>query len=199
MKIFLDSSDIAEINNFKTAGLLKGVTTNPKLVSNFAQVLELNKLTDLKISYQPKIQNLNEEIETIIKHKDNIILKIAPRFCDFCLVSELRKLGLEINLTLAFNLNQAVLAANLGAKYVSIFVGRLEDDGYDPFAVIEQIRTIYDRNGISTEIIAASIRNVEHVRKSVLSGAHIITAKPSIIYELFEHELTTKGIIDFAK
>ncbi len=202
--IFIDSADSQEIYSLIDSGLISGITTNPKLLTNdnMSHALELYKNTGYKISYQPKTTNpimFASQISKVFEHKDKLILKIPPCIDCFGYASQFIKKGLDVNVTLVFSVNQAILAGNIGAKYVSVFVGRLEDRGDNPFEIIQDIRKIYDMNNIKTKIIAASIRNVEHAQKSAVAGAHISTISPKIIRELFNHELTEKGIADFAK
>ena len=104
-----------------------------------------------------------------------------------------------VNVTLCFSANQALLAAKAGATFISPFVGRLDDIGDDGMALIEDIRTIYDKYSFSTQIIVASIRTVEHVKRSALIGADVATVPPKIIHELYNHPLTDKGLEAFLK
>ena len=198
MEIFADSANLDDIIKLSKAGIINGVTTNPKLCRNLEQVLKIADATGFKVSYQP--QDLDKtSLDTILNYRDKLMLKIPPIMSCFTQVSEFIPQGLDVNVTLVFDVQQAILAAKLGATYVSIFVGRLEDNGHDPFDIIAQVRDIYDANDIKTKIIAASIRNVQHISDSFLHGAHVVTAKPEIIFDSFDNELTQKGIQDFLK
>ncbi len=201
MLIFIDSADLSEILELSSLGIISGVTTNPNLLKGNAldSALQINKNTGYKISYQPKSSDWFSEANQVLNYKNQLILKSPPEIKYFSMLKELISKGLEVNMTLVFNTNQAILAAQLGVKYISIFVGRLEDSGVDPFEVISDVRELYDFNNINTKIIAASIRNESHMEKSAISGAHIATVKPSIIKKMFTHELTSKGMVDFDK
>ncbi len=204
MLIFADSADLFELSNLSDMGLISGVTTNPNLLkeSAFETSLKINEFTGHQVSYQPKDclnSDFINEVKRVYEHQDRLILKVPPKIECFEILSPFIDKGLDVNVTLVFTLNQAILAGQLGAKYVSVFVGRLEDYGVDPFELITNIRELYEINNIDTEIIAASIRNCIHAEKAAIAGAHISTISPKIIKEMFDHELTEKGIIDFSK
>ncbi len=111
--------------------------------------------------------------------------------------TELRHKGIQVNVTLCFSAVQALLAAKAGATFISPFVGRLDDHGADGMALIGEIREIYDTYGFDTEILAASIRNPEHVRRAALAGADCSTIPPDVFRALFKHPLTDKGLEQF--
>lgn len=199
MMIFADSANLDEL--LQVSSVINGVTTNPNLLKDDLQTaIQISSIMKCKVSYQ--LSNYNEflkQIDSVFQHKDKIILKVPMCTKYFQHAKPFITSGLDVNATLVFNINQAILAANLGAKYVSIFVGRLEDNDQLPFEVIEEVRMIYDSNNIQTQIIAASIRNVEHVEKAAIAGAHISTVPIKIIKQLFEHQLTECGMTNFAK
>ncbi|QEK38032.1 fructose-6-phosphate aldolase [Candidatus Cytomitobacter indipagum] len=201
MMIFADSANLDDILPLSKAGLINGITTNPKLLQHdMNKAIKISEMTGHKVSYQLKnYDEFIDQIGTVFQNKDKIILKIPSHLDYFKQVGDFIRNGLDVNVTLAFNVNQAILAANLGAKYVSLFVGRLEDNNEDPFKTIQTIRSIYDKNNIQTQIIAASIRNRDHVEKSAAAGAHIATISTKIIESLFNHQLTHNGIVDFGK
>ena len=107
--------------------------------------------------------------------------------------------NIPVNVTLIFSVTQAILCAKAGAKFVSPFIGRCEDNGLSGIGLIESIRTIFDRNNIKTQILAASIRTTEHVTNAFIAGTDIVTLPPSIFEEMYKHDLTDQGIDQFDK
>jgi len=133
------------------------------------------------------------------KIADNVCIKLPLTMDGLKACKTLSGEGTQINVTLCFSSNQALLAAKCGATFISPFIGRLDDLGLDGLELIEEIRTIYDNYGFETEILAASIRNINHVKECALIGADVMTAPPDVIRKLSGHVLTDKGLAAFLK
>jgi transaldolase len=202
MKIFLDSADVAVIEKLSGSGLVDGITTNPTIIlkSGLEQKEAIEKICKLvggPVSVEGIAESSQEMIEDAKKFATwapNIVVKIPMTFEGLKAVKELSKINIKTNVTLVFSSNQALLAAKAGATFVSPFVGRLDDISEDGMKLIEDIVQIYRNYAIKTEIIVASVRNTEHVKKASKIGAHICTVPPKIFEEMYKHSLTDKGI-----
>ena len=208
MKFFVDTADIADIKEMADTGLLDGVTTNPSLIAksgrDFMEVTkEICGLTDGPVSAEVVAldhETMMKEAETLRRIADNVCIKVPLTIDGLKTCKKLTSDGTMVNVTLCFSANQALLAAKAGATFVSPFVGRHDDNGFDGMALIRDIRTIYDNYpGFTTEILVASIRNPVHVLESARIGADVATMPPAVIKGLFKHVLTDKGIEGFTK
>ncbi len=206
MKFFIDTADVKEIAAANELGLVDGVTTNPSLVAksgrDFHEVLkEIIALVDGPISAEvvaTDAAGMISEAEELAKlDKDKIVIKLPITEEGLKATKTLSKKGYKTNLTLIFSPLQALLAAKAGATYVSPFVGRLDDIGHQGMEGVEQIRTIFDNYGYSTEIIVASIRSPQHVLEAGLMGADICTIPFSVMQQLAKHPLTDVGLEKF--
>lgn len=205
MKIFLDTADVNEIKKYADMGLCDGVTTNPSLMAKVGKgfkeiVKEICEVVDGPISAESiseKADDIVEEAKKISKIHKNVVVKVPVTEEGLKAVRQLSKEGVKTNVTLVFSPQQAVLAAKAGATYVSPFVGRLDDIGETGMDIVKDIVEIFKNYKFETEIIVASIRNLEHVRLSALYGAHIATIPFKVLEEMFKHELTDKGIKKF--
>ena len=205
MKIFIDTADVGEIKRLNDIGVVDGVTTNPSLIAkegrNFQEVVkEITAIVDGPISAEAislDAEGMIKEGRELSKIHKNIIVKIPMTAEGIKAVKVLEKEKIRCNVTLMFSSSQAILAAKAGASFVSPFVGRLDDIGERGMDVIQEIVEIYKNYNFKTEIIVASVRNLDHVKESGLLGAHIATIPPKIIDEMFKHELTDKGIKKF--
>ncbi|MBT4540116.1 fructose-6-phosphate aldolase [Candidatus Woesearchaeota archaeon] len=205
MKIFIDTADVEEIKRLNDIGIIDGVTTNPSLIAkegrNFEQVVkEITEIVDGPISAEAvslDAEGMIKEGKELSKIHKNIIIKVPMTSEGIKAVKVLEAEGIKCNVTLTFSANQAILAAKAGASFVSPFVGRLDDIGEKGMDVIKEIVEIYKNYNFKTEIIVASVRNLEHVKESGMLGAHIATIPPKLINEMFKHELTDKGIKKF--
>ena len=205
MKFFVDTADIADIKEMADTGLLDGVTTNPSLIAksgrDFMEVTkEICDLVDGPVSAEVVALNhdtMMKEAETLRKIADNVCIKVPLTIDGLKTCKKLTSDGTKVNVTLCFSANQALLAAKAGATFVSPFVGRHDDNGFDGMELIADIRRIYDNYDFGTEILVASIRNPVHVLKSALIGADVATMPPAVIKGLFKHILTDKGIEGF--
>jgi len=207
MKFFVDSADLSEIEALADIGLVDGVTTNPSIIAksgrDFKEVIaEICKLTDGHVSAEvvaTDAEKMIEEGRTLRKIADNVCVKLPLTMDGLKACNTLSREEVPTNVTLCFSPNQALLAAKVGATYISPFIGRLDDITLDGLELIEDIRTIYDNYGYETEILAASIRNVNHVKECALVGADVMTSPPKVIRQLSQHILTDKGLEAFLK
>ena len=211
MKFFVDTADVADIADLAATGLLDGVTTNPSLIAksgrNFLEVVkEICALTPGPVSAEvvaPDYEGMLREAEVVRKLADNVCVKLPLTMDGLKACKALTGEGTMVNVTLCFSANQALLAAKAGATFVSPFVGRHDDTGYDGMDLIEDIRLIYDNYVFDTEILVASIRHPIHILQSAKIGADVITAPPAVLRGLVKHPLTDKGlelfIADWAK
>lgn len=207
MKIFIDTANVEEIRKANEMGVICGVTTNPSLIAKEGRVFkevvaEIASIVDGPISAEVislEADKMVEEALELSKIHKNIVIKIPMTEEGLKAVSILSKKGIKTNVTLIFSPSQALLAARAGASYVSPFVGRLNDISSDGNKLVESIAAIFDIHGITTEIIAASIRSPEDVADAALSGAHIATIPYKVICQMIKHPLTDAGIERFLK
>lgn len=205
MKFFIDTADINLICSAVELGFISGVTTNPSLIAkegvNFHErIKEISEIVDGPISAEVLSDDeegmMKEALELSAIHK-NIVIKIPMTENGMKVVSALKKKGIKTNVTLVFSANQALLAARAGASYVSPFVGRIEDIGWDGVELISKISEIFNFHDIDTEIIAASIRKPLHLEQCALAGADIATVPYKVLIDALYHPLTEKGIKKF--
>ena len=207
MKFFVDSADLEQILELNDVGLVDGVTTNPSIIAksgrDFKDVIaEICKHIEGPVSAEVVSTQANQMIEEgreLRKIADNVCVKLPLTLDGLKACSVFSKEEIPTNVTLCFSPNQALLAAKCGASFISPFIGRLDDISLDGIDLISDIRTIYDNYGYETEILAASIRNTNHVRDCALVGADVITAPPNVIKSLANHVLTEKGLAAFLK
>lgn len=205
MKIFIDTANTQQIKEIASLGVVYGVTTNPSLVAkekrDFKEVIkEITTLIDGPISAEAislDWEGMVEEGLELSKIHKNIVVKLPITLDGLKACKKLSDLGIKVNMTLIFTTNQALLAARAGAAYVSPFVGRLDDTGIDGIELIKEIREIFDKQKISTEIIGASIRNPFHVKEAAKAGADIGTLPYDVILSMVKHPLTDIGIKKF--
>jgi len=207
MKFFADTAEIAEIRDLAETGLLDGVTTNPSLIHksgrDFVEVVrEIAGVCPGPVSAEVVALDhagMMREAEILRKIADNIAIKVplTPDGLKTC--KALTGEGTMVNVTLCFSAAQALLAAKAGASFISPFVGRHDDVGFDGMQLIADIRMIYDNYDFPTEILVASVRHPMHVVEAAKLGADVMTAPPKIIHQLFKHPLTDAGIAGFLK
>lgn len=205
MKFFVDTADTAEIRDLAATGLLDGVTTNPSLIHKsgrkFLEVVEeICGLVDGPVSAEVVAldhETMMKEAAVLRKIAENVCIKVPLTIDGLKTCKALTSEGVLVNVTLCFSANQALLAAKAGASFISPFVGRHDDNGFDGMKLIEDIRLIYDNYQFDTEILVASVRHPIHVLESAKIGADVMTAPPSVIKALFNHVLTEKGIAGF--
>jgi transaldolase len=205
MKFFVDTADTAEIRDLAETGLLDGVTTNPSLINkagrNFLEVVkEIAGIVPGPVSAEVVAldhQGMLREAEILRKIADNVAVKVPLTVDGLKTCKALTGEGTMVNVTLCFTANQALLAAKAGATFISPFVGRHDDTGFDGMQIISEIRTIYDNYDFETQILVASVRHPIHVLQSAMIGADVMTAPPAVIRQLFKHPLTDRGLEAF--
>jgi transaldolase len=205
MKFFVDTADVPEIREVASTGLLDGVTTNPSLVAksgrDFREVIkEICSIVEGPVSAEVtalEADSMISEGQSLAKIAANVAVKVPLTWDGLKACRVLAQSGLKVNVTLCFNANQALLAAKAGAAFISPFIGRLDDTGQDGMELISEIRQIYDNYDFDTEILAASIRSVNHVKYAALAGADIATVPVAVMKALVKHPLTDKGIESF--
>jgi len=205
MKFFIDTANTNEIREINSWGVLAGVTTNPSLVAkegrDFIETLkEIIDIVDGPISAEvisTEAEGMIEEGEKLASLSKNIVIKVPMTSEGMKAVKHFSKKKIKTNVTLVFTANQAMLAARAGATYVSPFLGRLDDIGFDGLLLISDIVDIFNAHGIDTEIIAASIRHPIHVIEAAKMGAHIGTIPYKVFEQIIKHPLTDAGIERF--
>jgi transaldolase len=206
MKFFIDTADVAEIKELAATGLLDGVTTNPSLVAkakrDFKEIIaEICAAIPGPVSAEVAATDLDgmlKEGRTLAKIANNVTVKVPLTWEGLKACRTLAGEGTMVNVTLCFSANQALLAAKAGATFISPFVGRLDDTGADGMDLVREIRTIYDNfPNLKTQILAASIRNVLHVKQAAMIGADVVTVPPAVLRALVSHPLTDKGLEQF--
>lgn len=207
MKLFIDTANVEEIRKANDLGVICGVTTNPSLIAREGRVFkdvvtEITTIVDGPISAEvvslEHEKMVEEALELAAIHK-NAVIKIPMIEEGLKAVKILSAKGIKTNVTLIFSASQALLAAKAGATYVSPFVGRLNDISSRGNELVETIHNMFEKHGITTEIIAASIRSPEDVVDAALAGADIATIPYKIIVQMTKHPLTDAGIERFLK
>jgi transaldolase len=203
MKFFVDTADVAEIRELAGLGLLDGVTTNPSLVAKAGRdfkslIAEICDIVPGPVSAEvaaTDAEGMLREGRMLARIAKNVAIKVPLTWDGLKACRTLTGEGTMVNVTLCFSANQALLAAKAGATFVSPFIGRLDDIGLAGMDLIREIRTIYDNYPeLGTEILAASIRTVNHVKEAALFGADVATIPPAILRSLVKHPLTDKGL-----
>ncbi len=205
VKFFADTAEITDIKELAATGLLDGVTTNPSLIMksgrDFMEVTrEICGIVAGPVSAEVVAldhEGMMREAEVLRKIADNVCIKVPLTIDGLKTCKALTSDGTMVNVTLCFSANQALLAAKAGASFVSPFVGRHDDNGFDGMQLIADIRLIYDNYAYPTEILVASVRHGIHVLEAAKIGADVMTAPPSVIKGLVKHVLTDKGIEGF--
>lgn len=207
MKFFLDTANVEEIRRIEKLGLVDGVTTNPTLVSKegrpFKEVIqEIASFVNGPVNAEVvglKAEEMITESRKLAAWGDNIIVKIPMSEEGLEAVHTLTKEGIKTNVTLVFSVAQGLMAAKAGASFISPFIGRLDDIGKDGVELVAELKQVMDEYGYNTEIIAASVRHLQHLESIALTGADIATIPGSIFPKLWDHPLTDKGIDGFLK
>ncbi len=206
MKFFIDTAEIDDIRDLAETGLVDGVTTNPSLIAksgrDFKEVVaEICATISGPVSAEVTATEADAMIvegKELAKIANNVAVKVPLTMDGLKACRALSDAGTMVNVTLCFSANQALLAAKAGATFISPFIGRLDDMGLDGMELIEEIRVIYDNyDALETEILAASIRSVNHVKDSALAGADVATVPPNVLRSLVKHPLTDKGLEAF--
>ena len=205
MQLFIDTADIEAIKKANAMGFISGVTTNPSLIAKegkdfHATIKEIASIVDGPISAEvlaDDAEGMVEQGKVLAALDPHVVVKIPMTGEGMKAVAALHKLGIRTNVTLVFSANQALLAARAGASFVSPFVGRVEDIGWDGIALIETISDMFRIHGIETKIIAASIRKPQHIMQCALAGADIATCPFKVLEAALHHPLTDAGIAKF--
>ena len=202
MKFFVDSADIKQIEDLMPTGLIDGVTTNPSLIAKNGDdmaktIKDICALVSGPVSAEVTATDSDkmlEEGQYLASLAKNVTIKVPLTINGLKTCKALRAQGTQVNVTLCFSATQALLAAKAGASFISPFVGRLDDIGEKGMDLIEDIVIIYENYGFETEVLVASVRSKQHVIDAAIIGAHVATLPPKVIYELYEHPLTDKGL-----
>ena len=207
MRFFLDTANLEELKKGVHMGIVDGVTTNPSLiakegVSNEEQIAKICEIVDGEVSAEViaiDTEGMLTEGRKLAKIHKNVVVKVPLTRDGIRACSIFSKEGIRVNVTLCFSAAQALLAAKAGAYFISPFVGRVDDTGWDGMELIHDIVQIYDNYGFSTQILAASLRHTNHVIEAAKAGAHVGTLPFKVMNALFDHPLTDKGLAQFLK
>ncbi len=208
MKFFVDTADVGEIRELAATGLLDGVTTNPSLIAKSGRkfldvIAEICALVPGSVSAEvaaTDYETMRREAAVLTSIAKNVTVKVPLTPAGLKVCKELRAHGTEVNVTLCFSANQAILAAKAGATYVSPFVGRLDDVGNDGMELIADIMDIYGQYPkFQTEVLVASVRHPAHILQAGKLGAHIVTCPAKVLWQMFAHPLTEKGLAAFVE
>ena len=207
MKFFVDTADVEAIAELNDLGMVDGVTTNPSLILKSGRDIievtrEICSIVSGPVSAEVvalKADDMIAEGRKLAEIAPNIAVKVPLTWDGLKTCKVLSGEGKMVNVTLCFSANQALLAAKAGATFISPFIGRLDDINLDGMDLIRDIRQIYDNYGYETQILAASIRTVNHVTQAALVGADVMTAPPDVIRKLASHPLTDAGLAQFMK
>ena len=205
MKFFVDTADVNDIRELQDAGLIDGVTTNPSLIMKANRpmkevIADICEVTEGPVSAEVTATEADEMIregKILAEIADNVCIKVPLTLDGLKACRHLTNEGYLVNVTLCFSAVQALLAAKAGATFISPFIGRLDDINLDGMALIADIRRIYDNYEFDTEILAASVRTINHVREAALIGADVATVPPATLKALVKHPLTDKGLEQF--
>ncbi len=207
MKLWLDTADVGEIRAASRFGVITGVTTNPSLWAKAASgtdyrdvVVDICSAVDGPVSAECVAQDVDglvEEARKISSWHPNVVVKIPLDENGLEAIHRVSEEGIKVNTTLIFQPNQALLAAQAGATYVSPFVGRLDDIGQEGMAVVADIVNIFDASHLPTQVLAASLRHPLHVIQAAEAGAHIATMPYAVFQAMFKHPLTDIGMKKF--
>ena len=208
MKIFLDTANLESIKKFNDMGLLDGITTNPSLMSKEKgnpkdAMEEITKIIKGDVSLEvvsTDFSGMIEEGKRLRQYGDNVVVKVPMTPDGLKACKSLSSEGIPVNVTLVFSPNQALLAAKSGAKYVSPFIGRLDDVGQDGMNLIQDIKDIFKNYPhLKTEILVASVRHPMHVVDAAKIGADVVTLPPGVLDKMLQHPLTKIGLENFLK
>jgi transaldolase len=205
MKIFLDTANLASIKMYNDMGLLDGITTNPSLLAKEGgdpqkTMEEIVRIVKGDVSLEvisTEYKGMIEEAHRLKKYGSNVVIKCPMTTDGLKACKTLSSEGTPVNVTLVFSPNQAILAAKSGAKYVSPFIGRLDDIGEDGMALIAEIKQIFSNYNFKTQILVASVRHPMHVVEAAKIGADVVTLPPDVLSKMLKHPLTDIGLKNF--
>ena len=205
MKIFLDTADIDQITSLMPSQMVDGVTTNPSLIAKSGRdikqtIAEICTIVPGPVSAEvtaTDLATMRKEADVLSAIADNVAVKVPLTPDGLQLCAELSEQGIMVNVTLCFTAGQALLAAKAGARFISPFVGRLDDLGQDGMGLISDIVDIYSNYDFATEVLVASVRSTQHVTDAAIMDADVVTIPPAILEQLYKHPLTDKGLDAF--
>ena len=205
MKIFLDTANLESIKKFNDMGLVDGITTNPTLLSKEGGdpkdvMSEITSIIKGDVSLEvvsTKYDGMIEEGHKLSQYGKNVVIKVPMTVDGLRTCKTLSSEGIPVNVTLIFSPNQAILAAKSGAKYVSPFIGRLDDIGHDGMGLIEEILEIFMAYTFDTQVLVASIRHPLHIVNAAKLGADVVTLPPAVLEKMLHHPLTDIGLANF--
>jgi transaldolase len=206
MKFFIDSAEIKEIEEAASMGVLDGVTTNPSLMAkagvqdpdtHYAKICDLVPGDVSAEVIATDYEGIMQEARHLASLHKQIVVKVPMIHAGVQAIKSLAEEGIPVNCTLIFSPMQALVAAKAGARYLSPFVGRLDDIQHDGMELIRQIRQILDNYGFEAQILAASMRSPRHIQDSALIGADVVTMPFSVVQQLIQHPLTDRGLEKF--
>lgn len=206
MKFFVDTANVDEIRELADMGMLDGVTTNPSLINKAGNdfietITEICKVVDGPVSAEvaaTDYETMMKEGEKLAQIASNVCVKVPLTPAGLKVGKQLVDNGQDINVTLCFSAAQALLAAKVGATFVSPFIGRLDDIGQDGMQLIRDIHSIYSGyDRFQTQVLAASVRGAQHVVQAALAGADVVTVPPAVLHQMFKHPLTDSGLDKF--
>lgn len=205
MKIFLDTANLESIRRFNDMGLLDGITTNPSLLSKEGgdprdAMAEITKIIRGDVSLEvvsTDYSGMIQEGKRLCEYGENVVVKVPMTSDGLKACKTLSSEGIPVNVTLIFSANQALLAAKSGARYVSPFIGRLDDIGQDGIHLIRQIKEIFSNYDFKTQILVASVRHPVHVVDAAKIGADVVTLPPAVLEKMLKHPLTDIGLKNF--
>ncbi len=205
MKIFLDTADIRLIKKYNDMGLVDGITTNPSLLAKAGgdpagAMAEISDVIKGDVSLEVVATDSDamvEEGRRLRQYGDNVVVKVPMTPDGLVACRRLSSEGIPVNVTLVFSTNQAILAAKAGARYVSPFIGRIDDTGHDGMQLIEDLVGIFQNYGFETQILVASVRHPVHVKEAAMLGADVVTLPPAVLEKMLHHPLTKIGLDNF--
>jgi len=209
LAIFLDSSDLNEIRQFMATGIISGITTNPLIISkenpgvdlktHILEIISMGKVpTSVELTTETEAEMLAEARDYAKWHPKHVVIKVPMTEVGLRVINVLERHDkTPVNVTCIMSFNQAYVSALAGATYVSIFSGRVRDMGHDPAPIIEQTRSVLEREKLKAQIIVGSIRHMGDVNEALQAGAHIVTVPPAILRKMFWHPRTTETIREF--
>ena len=205
MKIFLDTANLQSIRAYNDMGLLDGITTNPSLLAKEGgdpqkAMEEITRIIKGDVSLEvvaTDYSGMMDEGHGLKKYGQNVVIKVPMTADGLKACKSFSSEGIPVNVTLVFSPNQAILAAKAGAKYVSPFIGRLDDIGQDGMSLIAEIKQIFTNYNFKTQILVASIRHPMHVVEAAKIGADVVTLPPDVLGKMLKHPLTDIGLKNF--
>jgi len=205
MKIFLDTANLAAIKMYNDMGLVDGITTNPSLLAKEGgdpqkTMEEIVRIVKGDVSLEVlsiETSGMLEEGRRLRKYGNNVVVKcpLTPEGLKACKMLTVE--GIPVNITLCFSVNQAILAAKAGAKYVSPFIGRLDDNGQDGINLVREIHQVFQNYKFTTQLLVASVRHPMHVVEAAKIGAEVVTLPPDVLGKMLKHPLTDVGLKNF--